>query len=94
LELEEVAKLILYNMINLSICICLIGRIAREVVGKVYELHCYDVSENMLLLTRRTLDGLRDNSVAPLSPVQYHLVNESCSLGGEDFEGCFDFIYS
>lgn len=72
----------------------LAGRIAREVVSQVYELHCYDVSEKMLSLTKRTLDGLRDNSVEPLSPVQYHLVDEACSLGGADVEGCFDFIYS
>lgn len=61
------------------------GRIAREVVKSVSELHCYDISAMMIERARAV--------VPHQEGLYFHLLN-STNLGGEHVNGYFDFIYS
>lgn len=64
------------------------GRIAKEVIDRVFCLHCYDVSPEMIARSKKAIisDSNKNNSI------QFTLLTQNQSLQCAD--DYFDFIYS
>lgn len=59
------------------------GRVAQRVCSRVSELHCYDISQEMLKTAQETMKNETN--------VQYHLIKDAESIEKTDF---FDFVYA
>lgn len=78
----------------------LLGRIALEIFKKVNQLHCFDISQEMLKQSRKRLEQvMKQQSDSPEDKVKFHLVHAGSEISldrasGLALENSFDFIYS